>query len=299
MNMSLTRIMYIEQKTEGGCSLNDRGPAEVGEVTFSRTGTTIYYKGKTFRRAKSIGYRKTGIAGNYICVEDGDEYWISGVKRRGSNRHPAGSGPVVDATTSGRPAQRKEKTQDKSQLFDALRSSLLTAGANFLKAIQKEFPELKLRYFLLERYEQQAEVRARVITDQGFIHSFQEKGNMRYRVEAEDPVANLSQYFRWGWDGGYQDPEPMFAKVIELLRQGRGHGMIQPFDGSLNELCLDVLRQMDEAGAFGTGEEREEVIIGVSDMLGFDNTKEFVDGAKRVNPPQAIRRLRRELKNDH
>jgi len=36
-----------------------------------------------------------GIYGNYICVETGDEYWISGVKKRDSNRHWAGSGRVT------------------------------------------------------------------------------------------------------------------------------------------------------------------------------------------------------------
>jgi hypothetical protein len=84
--------MYVEQKTDGNRTLHNRGPAEIGEVTFSRSGTTAYYKGKTFRR---IGGR--GVYGNFRCVEDGNEYWISGVKKRGSNRHWAGGGPVKQA----------------------------------------------------------------------------------------------------------------------------------------------------------------------------------------------------------
>lgn len=88
--MPKPRFMYIEQKTDGSRSLEHRGPAEIGEVTFSQTGRTIYFKGKTFERLK-----RGGIYGNYICVEDGNEYWISGVKRRGSNRHQFGSGPIA------------------------------------------------------------------------------------------------------------------------------------------------------------------------------------------------------------
>jgi hypothetical protein len=84
-----SRMMYIEQKTDGDRSLQDRGPAVIAEVTFSRTGRTVYYKGKTLHRL-----RKGGIYGNYVCVEDGNEYWISGVKKDGSNRHWAGGGPV-------------------------------------------------------------------------------------------------------------------------------------------------------------------------------------------------------------
>ena len=83
------RIMYIELKT--GCS--DTGPARIGRVTFSRTGTTIYYRGKKFRRI-----RGGGISGNYREIETGEEYWISGVKRNRQDRHWAGSGPVeIDA----------------------------------------------------------------------------------------------------------------------------------------------------------------------------------------------------------
>lgn len=83
-----SRVMYIEQKTDGARSLQDQGPAVIGEVTFSRTGRTIYFGGKTFERL-----RKGGIYGNYACLEDGNEYWISGVKKDGTNRL-WGSGPV-------------------------------------------------------------------------------------------------------------------------------------------------------------------------------------------------------------
>ena len=90
--MPAPRKMYIEQKTDGNRQLEDRGRAEIGEVTFSKTGKTIYYKSKTFERMKG-----GGVYGNYVCVETGDEYWISGVKERGTNRHWAGGGPIKGA----------------------------------------------------------------------------------------------------------------------------------------------------------------------------------------------------------
>ena len=86
--MPQPRDMYIEQKIDGHRWLQDRGPAEIGAVTFSQTGRTVYFKGRTFRRANCGG------GGNFLCVETGDSYWISGVKKRGSNRHWAGGGPI-------------------------------------------------------------------------------------------------------------------------------------------------------------------------------------------------------------
>jgi len=68
--------MYVEPK-EG---LIDGAEARIGWVTFSKSGKSIYYRGKSLMRAN-------GISGNYLDNESGQEYWVSGIKRRGSNVH--------------------------------------------------------------------------------------------------------------------------------------------------------------------------------------------------------------------
>jgi hypothetical protein len=77
--------MYIELKS----GQNDKGPARIGRVEFSRTGKTIYYRGKTFQSCKG---RCSGA--NYYDIHTEEEYWISGPKKNGQDRHWAGSGPV-------------------------------------------------------------------------------------------------------------------------------------------------------------------------------------------------------------
>ena len=89
MSGKSTRVMYIERKSGHG----DRGPARIGRVSFSATGKTIYYNGRSFQSCKG-----QGIGANYFDVESGDEYWISGPKKNGEDRHWAGGGPVeIDA----------------------------------------------------------------------------------------------------------------------------------------------------------------------------------------------------------
>jgi hypothetical protein len=61
--------MFIESKAE---SLN--GPVQIGRVTFSRTGLSIYYRSKKFLRIK-------GFKANYQDAEMHEEYWISGPRR--------------------------------------------------------------------------------------------------------------------------------------------------------------------------------------------------------------------------
>ena len=68
--------MYIEHK---GSDLT--GVARIGRVSFSKTGKTLYYGGKTFQSLKGAGFKA-----NYFDVESGDAYWISGCKRDGSDR---------------------------------------------------------------------------------------------------------------------------------------------------------------------------------------------------------------------
>ena len=66
------RIMYIELKTHPG-GHNDAGPARMGRVTFSKTGSTIYYGDKQFQRIRRGG----GPCSNYYEINTGDEYWTT------------------------------------------------------------------------------------------------------------------------------------------------------------------------------------------------------------------------------
>jgi hypothetical protein len=51
-----TRIMYVECKAG-----NLTGPARIGRVTYSKTGATIYYRGREFRSLRALGLRPTTL----------------------------------------------------------------------------------------------------------------------------------------------------------------------------------------------------------------------------------------------
>ena len=67
--------MYIEIKEEL------IGEARIGRVTFSKTGKSVHYDGKTFQTKSGRGFKS-----NYFEVESGDDYWISGCKKDGTDR---------------------------------------------------------------------------------------------------------------------------------------------------------------------------------------------------------------------
>lgn len=57
------------------------GPARIGRVMFSKTGRTLYYKGRAFQSLEGSGFKA-----NYFDVENGDHYWISGPRQDGQDR---------------------------------------------------------------------------------------------------------------------------------------------------------------------------------------------------------------------
>ena len=75
-------VMYVENKD----SDIDGVSARIGWVEFSKTGLSIYYRGRTLKRATG-----GGISGNHYDDETGEEYWVSGIKKRGTNAHWANS----------------------------------------------------------------------------------------------------------------------------------------------------------------------------------------------------------------
>jgi hypothetical protein len=67
--------MYIECK--GGDIV---GPARIGRVTFSKTGKSLYYRGHSFSTLNGYGFKT-----NYVNGDTGEEYWISGCKKNGTD----------------------------------------------------------------------------------------------------------------------------------------------------------------------------------------------------------------------
>jgi len=77
-------IKYIEHKP---AEHTDRGDAWIAHVWHSASGKTLYFKNMALKRAN-------GIDSNHIDLLTHEWYWVSGVKKRDTNRHWAGGGPI-------------------------------------------------------------------------------------------------------------------------------------------------------------------------------------------------------------
>ena len=75
---------YIEHKP---AEHTDRGEAWIARVWHSSSGRTLYFNNMALKRG-------SGVDSNHFDLVTGESYWVSGVKKRGSNRHWAGGGPI-------------------------------------------------------------------------------------------------------------------------------------------------------------------------------------------------------------
>jgi len=78
-------LIYVELKTD----FSDDGSAWIGMPAHSKSGATIYFNGLALKSLKGAG-----VSANYYELQSGDEYWVSGVKLNGEDRHYAGGGDV-------------------------------------------------------------------------------------------------------------------------------------------------------------------------------------------------------------
>ena len=85
MSKPKTRIRYIENTSEGLT-----GPARIGRVTFSKSGRSVHYQGRTFMKVGS------GYTYNHIAEDNGELFWISGPRKDGQDRLYPGSGVPVE-----------------------------------------------------------------------------------------------------------------------------------------------------------------------------------------------------------
>jgi hypothetical protein len=67
--------MYIECKGD-----DIAGPARIGRVTFSKTGSSLWYDGRRFETLDGAGFKT-----NYMEIETRERYWISGCHKDGAD----------------------------------------------------------------------------------------------------------------------------------------------------------------------------------------------------------------------
>ena len=94
---------------------------------------------------KLKGQRRGESGGNYVDMETGESFWVSGVKKNGEDRHSAGSGKVL-VEASALPDYLKvvgAKTLDRSrcEVTDAIRQTDIKRFSELANSSGKGWPD--------------------------------------------------------------------------------------------------------------------------------------------------------------
>jgi hypothetical protein len=187
------------------------------------------------------------------------------------------------------------KSRTESLSLGDIRSALHQAAEKFLHAVAKDHPGETLYGFLFEVSCEGFSAHGAAATEEGLSRFAEE-----WAAERGGKVEHLKSEFRWGSteDAWYQQPDAAFAAVNRLLARAEREELYEMYAGVLEGLCIDVLKEMDAAGTFGTGATRERVTLGVCYIGGDNSEEEFLGWAKRVNPPKVFKRLRAEYRQE-
>ncbi len=190
------------------------------------------------------------------------------------------------------------KSKTRSVSHDDICSALRSSAEDFLRRFAKADPDERLYAFLFEISCEGFSARGAVATEEALARYSKVQLAKVKPIKASDPLAVVQSCFRWAGpeDGWYQQPDEAFNAANDLLSRAESQNLYEMYDGSLNEMCLQVLREMDKAGQFGKGEERDRVVLGICYIGGDNSDEEFLGWAKQVNPPSVMKRLRQELK---
>jgi hypothetical protein len=185
------------------------------------------------------------------------------------------------------------KSRKQPVTLDSIRKGLRAAAEEFLRRVAKEHPGETLYGFLFEISCEGFSAHGTAGTEEALTR-FAERQVARDGGDLEAVRAE----FRWGSpeDSWYQQPDEAFDAVHDLLTRAMKEGLYEEYSGTLEGLCIDVLKELDAAGTFGTGADRERVALGVCYIGGDNSEQEFLGWARQVNPSKVYRRLRQELK---
>jgi hypothetical protein len=109
----------------------------------SKSRRTLYFNGRGLMKLK--GQRRGESGGNYIDMETGESFWISGVKLNGKDRHWAGSGKVLieAAALTEYLATIKAKALDASrcEITHSIRQTNIERLSRLANALGKGWPD--------------------------------------------------------------------------------------------------------------------------------------------------------------
>ncbi len=194
--------------------------------------------------------------------------------------------------------------KSQSVTLELLHSSLVDAAKSFLDSFRKSHGAESIYSFLFEISEDGYDAHGAIGTEERLTQFASKKiadGTAAYWVDDPDHITldRVKSVFRWGSteDAWYQSADKSFASVNKLLIQALKADLFGEEDYSFEKLYIPVLKELSDAGEFGTTNDREQIVLGICHIGGDNSEADFLRWAKLADPVKVFERLRMQLKS--
>lgn len=199
----------------------------------------------------------------------------------------------------------------ESPCLHRVRDELKRSVRLFIEQLRRDHPAERFYAVLLEIGQSGSDVMRIAGSEESLTRLAEQYIAKGYQVRSGDLLETLRATLRWdapgddvdGWYWGDEDADEPVRQSIEAAI-GAGDLPAEddlrdddapPADQPLRQLCLAALQELDHEGLFGTGAEREQIIIGMTCCEVDFGNEEDLPALAALNPASTIARLQREL----
>jgi hypothetical protein len=189
---------------------------------------------------------------------------------------------------------RMSETQGPSLANAHLHRRLVVSVQNFLAKLQQT--RERLYGFALLLPSQGDYTQAAAVTEEALTRSIEAFARLsKLQLHSETECAALRTAMRWSGpgDGWYLQCDTDVTDIRRWFAAARKDGELTGAEGEVDQLCSAVLQELDGQGAFGQGEARARVVLGLWDRTQSDTV--FLKWAGILNPAAVVTTLRQEL----
>ncbi len=175
-----------------------------------------------------------------------------------------------------------------------LHRRLVSSVQNFLAKLPQS--RERLYGFALLLSSRSDHIQAAAATEEALTRTAQTFARFaKLEVHSEAEWAALRTTLRWSGpgDGWYLQCDADVTDICRWLAAAREEGELTSEEGQVEQLCVAVLQELEKQGAFGRGEMRASMVLGLWDEAQSDAV--FLRWAELLNPAAVVTRLRQEV----
>jgi Domain of unknown function (DUF4303) len=185
---------------------------------------------------------------------------------------------------------------DQETILEQARTALSAGTRKTLDEFRRTHPQEKVYGLKFIISTDDASLIPTIATEEGLTRVAEKYARLGYSAREGDTLTTLRTFLRWANpdDGWYfLRGDSKIDEAEELLHEAERNKIIRNAKQAMENLALEVLRALSEAGAFDTGEPGKEIVANLTYQD--ESDKQKLAWARVANTPVVFARFEQEL----